>query len=105
MPKTMAVVIDHQNVHLSGAELFRPGAPIENSLIEPFRFASRLAIAKNASLSPGAQVTLKHRWDLGNGIKVPNRASGREKGIEVMCALVLGRLARSGHYDVVVLAS
>ena len=33
------------------------------------------------------------------------RASRREKGIDVLCALALVDLARSGRYDVVVLAS
>ena len=48
----MAVVIDYQNVHLTGAELFLKGRPVEEGLIEPFKFASQLALAKNKSSRP-----------------------------------------------------
>ena len=43
MTVRMAVVIDYQNVHLTAAQLFLPGRPIEESLIDPFRFAKQLA--------------------------------------------------------------
>ena len=36
MTVRMAVVIDYQNVHLTAAQLFLPGRPIEESLIDPF---------------------------------------------------------------------
>ena len=48
---------------------------------------------------------LKYEWEWIDGKKVPIRSSRREKGVDVMCALALVRLARSGQFDVVVLAS
>ena len=150
MTLTMAVVIDYQNVHLTGASLFLPGRPPEEGLIDPFRFACQLAQARDAKIAderykatvkrvevfrglpipeddPDAnrrnqaqkaewerghhgvvRVTLrplKYAWDYFDGRKVPVRASRREKGIDVLCALALVDLARSGRYDVVVLAS
>ena len=48
---------------------------------------------------------LKYSWEYRDGVKVPVRASRREKGVDVLCALALVDLARSGLYDVVVLAS
>ena len=48
MTVRMAVVIDYQNVHLTAAQLFLPGRPIEESLIDPFRFAKQLAKARNS---------------------------------------------------------
>ena len=150
MTLTMAVVIDYQNVHLTGASLFLPGRPPEEGLIDPFRFACQLAQARNAKIAderykatvkrvevfrglpipeddPDANrrnqaqkaewerghhgvvsVTLrplKDTWDYLDGRRVPVRASRREKGVDVLCALALIDLARSGRYDVVVLAS
>ena len=149
MTKRMAVVIDYQNVHLTGAGLFLPGRPIEEGLIEPYRFACQLALARNAKSEPEHQVEvsrvevfrglpiqeddpeayrrnqeqrsnwlrghhgvvevtlrpLKYSWDYIDGNRVPVRSSRREKGVDVLCALSLMRLARSGSYDVVVLAS
>ncbi|WP_314779295.1 hypothetical protein [Actinomyces massiliensis] len=43
--------------------------------------------------------------DYHDGRRVPVRASRTEKGVDVLCALALVDLARSGLYDVVVLAS
>jgi hypothetical protein len=149
MSKQMAVVIDYQNVHLTGAELFLPGRPIEEGLIEPYRFACQLALAHNAKSEPEHQVevarvevfrglpiqeddpeayqrnqeqkvnwqrghqgvvdvtlrSLKYSWDYINGKRTPIRSSRQEKGVDVLCALALMRLARSRLYDVVVLAS
>lgn len=48
---------------------------------------------------------LKYLYELHDGKKVPIWGSAQEKGVDVLCALALCRLARSGHYDVVVLAS
>ena len=146
----MTVVIDYQNVHLTGASLFLPGRPPEEGLIDPFRFACRLAQARDAKITderykaavkrvevfrglpipeddPDANrrnqaqkaewerghhgmvsVTprpLKYAWDYLDDRRVPVRASRREKGVDVLCALALVDLARSGRYDVVVLAS
>ena len=150
MTLKMAVVIDYQNVHLTGASLFLPGRPPEEGLIDPFRFASQLAQARNAKIAderhrasvervevfrglpiqqddPDAyrrnqaqkiawerghhgvvSVTLrplKYAWEHHDGRRVPVRASRREKGVDVLCALALVDLARSGLYDVVALAS
>lgn len=48
MVKKMAVVIDYQNLHLTGAETFLPGRPIHEALIHPHKFAERLAHVKNS---------------------------------------------------------
>lgn len=48
MAARMAVVIDYQNVHLTVSQLYFPGRPIEEGLIEPFRFAKQLAKARNS---------------------------------------------------------
>ena len=124
-----------------------PWSPIEESLIEPFRFAKQLAKARNSdglhevkvarievfrgipipdddpdgyrrNLEQKSQweyghqgmvsVTLrplKYNWEWHDGQKTPIRSTRREKGVDVMCALALVRLARSGNYDVVTLAS
>lgn len=147
MTVRMAVVIDYQNVHLTAAQLFLPGRPIEESLIDPFRFAKQLAKARNKDGQHEVEVSrvevfrgipipdddpdgyrrnleqqsqweyghhnavsvtlrpLKYNWEWMEGNKIPIRSSRREKGIDVMCALALVRLARSGSYDVVTLAS
>lgn len=52
MPKRMAVVVDYQNVHLTGTELFLPGRPVEEGLVDPFRFACQLAKARNDGSPP-----------------------------------------------------
>lgn len=147
MTVRMAVVIDYQNVHLTAAQLFLPGRPIEESLIDPFRFAKQLAKARNSDGLHEVEVSrvevfrgfpiqaddpdgyrrnhaqkskweyghhgmvsvtlrpLKYNWEWFDGRKTPVRSTRREKGVDVMCALALVRLARSGNYDVVTLAS
>ena len=145
MTVRMAVVIDYQNVHLTAAQLFLPGRPIEESLIEPFRFAKQLAKARKSDGLHEVEVAhievfrgipipdndreayrrnleqksqweyghqgmvsvtlrpLKYNWEWHDGQKTPIRSTRREKGVDVMCALALVRLARSGNYDVVTL--
>lgn len=147
MTARMAVVIDYQNVHLTASNLFLPGRPIEEGLIDPYRFASQLTKARNTDGHHSVEVSrvevfrgipiladdpeayrrnleqqsrweyghgglvsvtlrpLKYEWEWVDGKKTPIRSSRREKGIDVMCALSLVRLARSGNFDVVVLAS
>ncbi len=147
MTARMAVVIDYQNVHLTASKLYLPGRPIEEGLIEPYRFAQQLAKARNKDGQHGVEVSrvevfrgipiltddpdayrrnleqqsrweyghhglvsvalrpLKYEWEWIDGKKTPIRSSRREKGIDVMCALALVRLARSRQFDVVVLAS
>lgn len=149
MTLSMAVVIDYQNVHLTAAGLFLPGRPPEEALIDPYRFASQLAQARNNTNDETHQVEvsrvevfrglpipeddpdayrrnqaqksvwkrdhpgvvemtlrpLMYSWEYVDGQKVPVRGSRREKGVDVLCALALVELTRSGAYDVVVLAS
>lgn len=149
MPKRMAVVVDYQNVHLTGTELFLPERPVEEGLVDPFRFACQLAKARNDGSPPEhavevarvevfrglpsdqddarayarnlaqrsewmkghhgvVEVTLrplKYDYEYRDGARSIIRGSRREKGVDVLCALALVRLARSGLFDVVVLAS
>lgn len=149
MALKMAVVVDYQNVHLTAADLYMPGCPPEDALIDPYRFASQLAQARNATNDDMHQVEvsrvevfrglpipeddsdayrrnqaqkaqwtrghhgvvnvtlrpLKYSWEHIAGVKRPIRSSRQEKGVDVLCALMLVDLARCGLYDVVVLAS
>lgn len=146
LPK-MAVVIDYQNVHLTGAGLYLPGRPKEEGLIDPFKFACQLVKARNKDgmhevelarvevyrgvplqeddadayrrnleqkanwqKGHGGLVSvnlrpLKYAWEWQDGKKLPIRSTRQEKGVDVLCALALVRLARSDLYDIVVLAS
>lgn len=147
----LALVMDYQNVHLTGADLFAPGLPAHESLIEPTRFAEELNKTRNSRVPEASMKTQvgiirvfrgqpsvladpegyrrnlqqKDRWERSNpsvvkvtsrplkyyaydyvdGRKIPQKRTAREKGIDVLCALELVELARSGFYDVVVLAS
>lgn len=47
MTVRMAVVIDYQNVHLTAAQLFLPGRPIEESLID--RLGSRSNLRRHVT--------------------------------------------------------
>ena len=149
MALKMAVVVDYQNAHLTGAGLYMPGRPPEDALIDPYRFASQLAQARNATNDDAHQVEvsrvevfrglpiteddsdayrrnqaqkaqwtrghhgvvnvtlrpLKYSWEYIDGVRRPVRSSRQEKGVDVLCALMLVDLARCGMYDVVVLAS
>lgn len=69
MTVRMAVVIDYQNVHLTAAQLFLPGRPIEESLIEPFRFAKQLAKARN---SDGLHEVEVAHIEVFRGIPIPD---------------------------------
>lgn len=143
----MAVVIDYQNMHLTGANIFMPDQPLTESLLDPLQLATQIAKAKNATLPPEKHVEVsnihvfrgqptaehnptgyrlteeeKQQWETtSNGIvkvtlrplkytriNLPDGTTkeiAQEKGIDVLCALTLVRLAQSGNYDVVVLAS
>lgn len=149
MALKMAVVVDYQNAHLTAAGLYMPGRPPEEALIDPYRFASQLARARNATNDDAHKVEvsrvevfrglpipeddsdayrrnqaqkaqwtrghhgvvnvtlrpLKYSWEYIAGVKRPVRSSRQEKGVDVLCALMLVDLARCGLYDVVVLAS
>ena len=69
MTVRMAVVIDYQNVHLTAAQLFLPGRPIEESLIDPFRFAKQLAKARNKDGQHEVEVS---RVEVFRGIPIPD---------------------------------
>ena len=69
MTVRMAVVIDYQNVHLTAAQLFLPGRPIEESLIDPFRFAKQLAKARNKDGQHEVEVS---RVEVFHGIPIPD---------------------------------
>ena len=68
MTVRMAVVIDYQNVHITAAELFLPGRPIEESLIDPFRFAKQLAKARNTDGLHEVEIS---RVEVFRGIPIP----------------------------------
>lgn len=145
--KSVAVVMDYQNVHMTGADVFRPNQPRENSLISPYKFGMQLVVAKKESSGEDFELSrievfrglprpddpsggyrrnntqkeawemeghgvvavtlrpLKYRFEVVNGAEQPAWESAAEKGVDVLCALALCRLARCGQYDVVVLAS
>lgn len=66
----MAVVVDYQNVHLTAACLYMPGRPLEEALIDPYRFASQLAQARNATNDDTHQVELS-RVEVFRGLPIP----------------------------------
>ena len=49
MTLTMAVVVDYQNVHLTGASLFLPGRPPEEGLIDSTHSASPASSRRRAT--------------------------------------------------------
>ena len=149
-PLRLGVVIDYQNVHLVAADLFMPSRPVQESLIDPYRFACQLALARSSTNKQDDRVAeiarvevfrgqpileddpvthqrnleqaqrwihghattvgvnlhpLTYDWDYRGDRMVPIRQTRREKGVDVLCALTLVDMARSGLYDVVVLAS
>ena len=68
MALKMAVVVDYQNVHLTAAGLYLPGRPPEEALIDPYRFASQFARARNAKNDDaprdlGAKVSVRDDFD------------------------------------------
>lgn len=140
-----AVVIDYQNLHLTGASLFYRDEPLHHHLVDPGLFAEALTRVRNARQGSGysaieitrievfrglpsskfdskaynrnqaqksvwerdsrVHVTLRPlqyptRWD---GVQKVQNGPAREKGIDVLCALAMVRLAST--HDVVVLAS
>ena len=66
----MAVVVDYQNVHLTGASLFLPGRPPEEGLIDPFRFACQLAQARNAKIDDPARHASVERVEVFRGLPI-----------------------------------
>jgi uncharacterized LabA/DUF88 family protein len=142
-----AVVLDFQNMHLSGAELFRttPRKPLHDSLLDPTRFANQLLSARNKTIKPGGDRAVLHRVEVFRGLPSndhdperynrsqmqranwqrdprvnvtlrpvrmeriaavgSNQFRGFEKGVDVLCALALIRLAAAPNIDLVILAS
>ena len=70
MALKMAVVVDYQNVHLTAAGLYTPGCPPEDALIDPYRFASQLAQARNATNDDMHQVEVS-RVEVFRGLPIP----------------------------------
>ena len=70
MALKMAVVVDYQNVHLIAAGLYMPGRPPEDALIDPYRFASQLAQARNAKNDDMHQVEVS-RVEVFRGLPIP----------------------------------
>lgn len=52
-PLRAAVVIDYQNVHLTGVNLFKKGLPLHEYLVHPLRFATKLIEQRNATQKQG----------------------------------------------------
>ncbi len=139
-----AVVLDYQNMHLSGSEIFR-ARPLHSSLLDPSRFANQLIAARNRDeqsqdravlatvevfrgrpgnlreterynivqrqqanwqRDPRVTVTLRSlRYERIAAAPGAKQFRAIEKGIDVLCALALLRLARSPEIDLVILAS
>jgi len=54
MPSLRAtVVIDYQNVHLTGAGLFQPNAPLHDCLVHPLHYSNRLINVRNQNQRAG----------------------------------------------------
>lgn len=142
-----AVILDYQNMHLSGAELYRtnPRKPLHESLLDPTRFANQLLSARNKAAGPAADRAVLDRVEVFRGLPSnrrhperynrsqaqranwlrdprvtvtlrpvrmeriaaigPNNVRAIEKGVDVLCALALVRLAASPGIDLVILAS
>lgn len=142
-----AVVLDYQNMHLSGAELYRttPRKKLHETLLDPTRFANQLLAARNKVPGQNGGHAVLSRVEVFRGLpsnqhhperynrsqiqranwqRDPRvlvalrpvrmervRATGSdqfrafEKGVDVLCALALVRLASSPEFDLVILAS
>ncbi|WP_126383489.1 PIN domain-containing protein [Actinomyces howellii] len=88
-------------------EVFR-GLPIPEDDPDAYRRNQAQKVAWERWHHGVVNVTLRplsYTWENRDRLRVPVRASRREKGVDVLCALALVDLARSGLYDVVVLAS
>jgi len=47
------IVVDYQNIHLTGHELFNPGQPAHLDLVHPLHFANQLLKVRNEKQQPG----------------------------------------------------
>ena len=141
-----AIVLDYQNMHLSGFEFYRTvdrERQTHETLLEPSRFANTLLAARNKAQRPGHPKATLTRIEVFRGLPTNLRDSNRsfrvlrqqenwqldprvsvklrplryerdpgpaqfraiEKGIDVLCALALLRLARADDIDLVIVAS
>lgn len=94
-------------VKLARVDVFR-GLPLEEDPSEGYRRNLAQKYYWEQEGNGIVQVTLrslKYKDEYIDGKKRPIWSSAQEKGVDVLCALALCRLARSGNYDVVVLAS
>ena len=98
---------DTHQVEVSRVEVFR-GLPIPEDDSDAYRRNQAQKAQWTRGLHGVVNVTLrplKYSWEYIGGIKRPIRSSRQEKGVDVLCALMLVDLARCSMYDVVVLAS
>ena len=47
-----AVIIDYQNVHLTGAGVFEPYQPPHEHLVHPLHFANQIITCRSAKVTP-----------------------------------------------------
>lgn len=52
-PLKATLVIDYQNIHLTGAQLFHPEKPLHEHVIHPLHFANRLIYKRNTLQKAG----------------------------------------------------
>ncbi|MDR6623037.1 hypothetical protein [Sinomonas atrocyanea] len=81
-----SVIIDYQNVHLTGAKLFGDRAtPLHHYLIHPVHYATRALYARNRKMKPGYALAELHRVLVYRGLPSPeddpvqNRANQAHK--------------------------
>lgn len=58
MPQRAALVIDYQNVHLTGHEVFNQHRPVHEALIDPVRYARAIERVKNSASDPQFHVSI-----------------------------------------------
>jgi hypothetical protein len=66
-----AIVLDYQNMHLSGFELYRSldrERPKHKTLLEPSRFANALVAARNKGQRPGLPKAVLSRVEVFRGL-------------------------------------
>jgi uncharacterized LabA/DUF88 family protein len=133
MPEHVAVMVDYQNVHLTGHELYGRGRPLYEAVPNPSRLADVIAAKRN----PASEVTAIQvyrgyphpvlqpipaaandaqaaAWSRDERVTIKRRPlnyrgwpdlAPQEKGIDVQLAIDLVAAAQSGNYDAVILFS
>ncbi len=75
-----AVVMDYQNMHMSGYELYRRELPrkrLHENLLDPSRFANELLATRNRAQLPGRDQAVLSRVEVYRGLASSIRDSGR----------------------------